>query len=74
LPGLAQSELYSLLNTFDLKIFNRWGELIFETSTPEMFCPNKEEFTQGTYFYTLVLSSVCGGVENYQVSGTFLVK
>jgi hypothetical protein len=74
LPGLAQSELYSLLNTFDLKIFNRWGELIFETSTPEMFCPNKEELTQGTYFYTLVLSSVCGGVENYQVSGTFLVK
>jgi hypothetical protein len=62
------------LNTFDLKIYNRWGELIFETSTPEMFCPNKEEFTQGTYFYTLVLSSVCGGVENYQVSGTFLVK
>jgi hypothetical protein len=74
LPGLAQSELYSLLNTFDLKIFNRWGELIFETSTPEMFCPNKEELTQGTYFYTLVLSSVCGGVENYQVSGTFSVK
>jgi hypothetical protein len=74
LPGMAQSELYSLLNTYDLHIYNRWGELIFETSTPETFCPLKDELTQGTYFYTLVLSSVCGGVENLTKSGTFLVK
>ncbi len=74
LPGLAQSELFSLLNTFELKIYNRWGELIFETSTPGVFCPAKDELSQGTYYYTLVLSSVCGGVENYQDSGTFLVK
>lgn len=74
LPGLAQSELFSLLNTYDLKIYNRWGELIFEASTPTVYCPSKEELSQGTYFYTLVLSSVCGGVENYPVSGTFLVK
>ncbi len=74
LPGMAQSELYSLLNTYDLHIYNRWGELIFETSTPETFCPIKDELTQGTYFYTLVMSSLCGGIENYQVSGTFLVK
>ncbi len=74
LPGLAQGELFSLLNTFDLHIYNRWGELIFETSTPAVYCPSKDELSQGTYFYTLVLSSVCGGVENYQVSGTFLVK
>lgn len=74
LPGLAQGELFSLLNTFDLHIYNRWGKLIFETSTPSVFCPSKDELSQGTYFYTLVLSSVCGGVENYQVSGTFLVK
>ena len=74
LPGMAQSELYSLLNTYDLHIYNRWGELIFETSTPQTFCPLKDELTQGTYFYTLVLSSVCGGVENLTKSGTFLVK
>jgi hypothetical protein len=74
LPGLAQGELFSLLNTFDLHIYNRWGELIFETSTPSVFCPSKDELSQGTYFYTLVLSSVCGGVENYQVSGTFLMQ
>ena len=74
LPGLAQSELYSLLNTYELKIYNRWGHLIFETSTPEVFCPAKDELSQGTYFYTLILSSNCGGVENYPISGTFLVK
>jgi hypothetical protein len=74
LPGLAQGELFSLLNTFDLHIYNRWGDLIFEASTPTIYCPSKDELAQGTYFYTLVMSSVCGGVENYQVSGTFLVK
>ncbi|MFA9220892.1 MAG: hypothetical protein ACEQSL_06880, partial [Sediminibacterium sp.] len=74
LPDLAQSELFSLLNTYDLNIYNRWGALIFDASTPTVYCPAKDELSQGTYFYTLALSSVCGGVENYQVSGTFLVK
>jgi hypothetical protein len=74
LPGLAQSELYSLLNEYELNIFNRWGALIFQASAPSQFCPDKDELSQGTYFYTLVLSSVCGGVENFTKSGTFLVK
>jgi hypothetical protein len=74
LPGLAQSELFSLLNTYDLKIYNRWGTLVFEASTPTVYCPAKDELSNGTYFYTLVMSSVCGGVENFTKSGTFLVK
>lgn len=74
LPGLGQSELFVLFDTFELNIYNRWGTLIFESSVPTTFCPDDVEFSQGTYFYTLVMSSLCGGVENYQVSGTFLVK
>jgi hypothetical protein len=74
LPGLGQSELFSLFNTFELKIYNRWGALVFEASTPTVYCPAKDELAQGTYFYTLALSSVCGGVENFPISGTFLVK
>lgn len=74
LPGLGQSELFVLFDTFELDIYNRWGNLIFESSVPTSFCPDDVEFSQGTYFYTLVMSSLCGGVENYQVSGTFLVK
>ncbi|MEY3850674.1 MAG: hypothetical protein RJA38_1115 [Bacteroidota bacterium] len=74
LPGMTQSELFSLLNTFDLHIYNRWGKLLFEATTPTIFCPEVDELSDGTYFYTLVLSSVCGGVENYQVSGTFLMQ
>jgi hypothetical protein len=74
LPGLDQSELFTLIDTFELDIYNRWGTLIFESSVPTSFCPDEVEFAQGTYFYTLVMSSLCGGVENYQVSGTFLVK
>ena len=74
LPGLGQSELFTLFDTFELDIYNRWGNLIFESSVPTSFCPDEVEFSQGTYFYTLVMSSLCGGVENYQVSGTFLVK
>lgn len=74
LPGLDQSELFLLFDTFELNIYNRWGSLIFESSVPTSFCPDDAEFSQGTYFYTLVMSSLCGGVENYQVSGTFLMK
>jgi hypothetical protein len=74
LPGLDQSELFTLFDTFELAIYNRWGTLIFDASVPTSFCPDEVEFSQGTYFYTLVMSSLCGGVENYPISGTFLVK
>ncbi|MEN9943311.1 MAG: hypothetical protein RLZZ91_1312 [Bacteroidota bacterium] len=74
LSGLDQSELFTLFDTFELDIYNRWGKLIFESSVPTSFCPDEVEFSQGTYFYTLIMSSLCGDVENYQVSGTFLVK
>lgn len=74
LSGLDQSELFTLFDTFELAIYNRWGTLIFESSVPTSFCPDEVEFSQGTYFYTLVMSSLCGGVENYPISGTFLVK
>lgn len=74
LPGLGQSELFSLLNFYELNIYNRWGKLIFESSVPTSFCPDADEFSQGTFFYTLIMSSQCGGVENYPISGTFLVK
>jgi hypothetical protein len=74
LPGLNQSELFSLIDTYDLKVFNRWGSLIFETTAPREFCPSREEFAPGTYFYTLLISSFCGGVENYPITGAFLIK
>ncbi len=74
LPGIGQSELFTLLDVFELSIYNRWGKLIFESSVPTSFCPSNDEFSQGTFFYTLIMSSQCGGVENYPISGTFLVK
>jgi hypothetical protein len=73
LPGLNQSELFSLISSYELQVFNRWGQLIYEASTPSAFCPKIDEINSGTYFYIIKISSSCA-VENDPVKGTFLVK
>jgi gliding motility-associated-like protein len=59
--GDGQNELYKPFNfrfidKIDLKIFNRWGQLVFETTQPDIKWDGKNlkgtDLADGTYFYT----------------------
>jgi gliding motility-associated-like protein len=45
------------LNNYHIKIFNRWGNLVFETSAPEIIwdgrTPSGAEVQAGTYYFVL---------------------
>jgi OOP family OmpA-OmpF porin len=43
---------YLYFKSFSLNIYNRWGTLVFETSSPEPWKP--ENVTSGVYFYTII--------------------
>jgi len=45
------------LQTFNLKVFDRWGKLVFESNSVSNFWQGKnssgQECDQGTYFYVI---------------------
>lgn len=62
-PFIAEEPNLDITRLFDdyiLKIYNRWGQLIFdsEESNARRWTVNEE--MEGTYFYTLSFSKTCG--------------
>jgi gliding motility-associated-like protein len=55
--------------TYDLKIFNRWGNLIFESSDPTVNWKG-EDFPEGNYMYILIYKKLCGLQETITEKGT----
>lgn len=51
------------IKSIDLKIYNRWGNLIFETTDPEIMwdgkiSQSKQLCSEGTYFYVCVVNEI----------------
>jgi hypothetical protein len=55
-------------STYDLKVYNRWGALMFDSSdaTP-YFKPT--DLSEGTYYYILTYITTCGAGDEGQVDG-----
>ena len=60
----------------DFKVFNKWGNLVFETENPELNWNgnnlSNEELSDGTYYYTCrVFEQALGGIQenNQKLSG-----
>jgi gliding motility-associated-like protein len=63
--------------TFDMKIFNRWGELIFETSDPTWGWDGQYKGTMvenDVYVYVIKFSSLCTGGAQLRQIGHVLVR
>jgi len=50
---------YRFIERIDLKIFNRWGQLVFETTDPDILWDgtnqNGDELAEGAYFYSCIV-------------------
>lgn len=67
--GDGQNELwvpfpYRFIDHVELKIYNRWGNMVFETENPDILWDGTDQngnaVTQGTYFYTCILFEARG--------------
>ena len=70
-PFLLSDPGYNVLglfNEYELKVFNRWGNLIFESTTNLRFW-NAGDVPEGNYFYTLVYTTECGEGARGKVEG-----
>ena len=73
MPFLDYDSSIDLLEVFDLyelHIFNRWGNLIYDNNGKDSRRWSIKEEEAGTYFFTLVYSTACGGVQKGSRQGT----
>jgi gliding motility-associated-like protein len=55
---------YRFVETVDMQIFNRWGNLVYQTSNPDILWEglnqnNDKECPDGTYFYVCTVDQIC---------------
>lgn len=66
---------YRFVESVDMQIFNRWGELVYWTADPDILWKginqtSNEECSDGTYFYVCTVNEVClGGIEPRVIKG-----
>ncbi|MFM7725081.1 MAG: gliding motility-associated C-terminal domain-containing protein, partial [Flavobacteriales bacterium] len=65
--------LPSIMDTYELKIFNRWGEQVFDSSTGSGRYWNADGYGEGVYYYELYYRIECGGVQEGRRSGHFQI-
>jgi hypothetical protein len=63
--------LPSVMDTYNLKIFNRWGEMVFDSSGGSGKYWSTEGFADGVYYYELYYRIECGGVQEGSKAGHF---
>ena len=64
----------SFINTYQLKIFNRWGELIFESTDPERGWDGTyrgQQMPEGTYVFQTRVTDYAG--RSFDYAGTFVL-
>ena len=54
---------YKFIESIDLKIYNRWGQLMFETKNPDINWDgknqkNNEDCTEGVYYYICQVNEI----------------
>jgi|GEM_PF-6989765 hypothetical protein len=69
----SEVDLISLFDIYELKIFNRWGNLIFDSTASNAKRWTVQEEEDGTYFYTVKYRSSCGGIQESQREGTIQI-
>ena len=65
--------LPSVMDEYRLTVFDRWGKIVFDSTTGKGNYWNVKEEADGTYFYELYYKITCGKVQEGLKSGQFQV-
>jgi gliding motility-associated-like protein len=65
-----------IVKSLKMKIFNRWGQQIYETETPNLIWWNgkylENDCSIGVYFYILETTDIIGNNKDYHGTVTLL--
>lgn len=66
-------DITHLFDTFALTVFNRWGQVVHETSGSGQRSWNGRDAAEGTYYYVVSFRAECGTVVDEEHSGSITV-
>lgn len=66
-------DITALFDKFELTIFNRWGQVMYETTGKGQRNWNARDAVEGTYYYKVAFSAECGTVVDQEHSGSITV-
>ena len=69
---------YKFIDHIELKVFNRWGEMVYETSDPDImwdgFNLDNKKCNDGTYFYKVIVYEIkLSGLEPREWQGNITI-
>lgn len=68
LPNDPAQDVRAYFSSYDLKVYNRWGSILFDSSDAvPYFTPT--DLAEGTYYYILTYITTCGAGDEGQVDG-----
>lgn len=73
IEGDLNADFVSIFELYQLKIFNRWGKLVFDSENSNSRRWSVKDEVAGTYYYTLQYRLVCGGLQEGSREGTIEV-
>lgn len=66
---------YMFIESVEMRIFNRWGQLVFETNNPDILWDGKNQATgealsEGVYYYTCLVNTIrLIGIDPVELNG-----
>jgi hypothetical protein len=67
-------DIMDIMYQYSLRVFNRWGQLVFESNGSDRGRWNiSDENGEGNYYYTLKYSTYCGGFQEGKKEGWIMV-
>ena len=70
LPELPSLNVLTILDEYDISVFNRWGELMFQNDGSPLQWDGRaggEFLSSGSYIVTVRYLSTCGGEQTGQL-------
>lgn len=75
---LQDYDLTLLMDNYELRVFNRWGNIVYETSGRVKFwdgyMTNGEPPSDGVYYYTVKYTFICGETREEERSGVVEIR
>ncbi len=65
-------DFYAYFKVYQMKVYNRWGGLVFESSPSQPYW-KADDVSAGDYFFTFEYTTQCGTIQSGEVSGNISI-